>query len=119
MIITIKENDNITAVEDKGYFIALETKITEELREEGLIRDLIRHIQTLRKDADFNVDDRIELLLRGDSELLAAADKHRSYLMNETLVTHFGILYGPAEIEKELKIEQYTINVMLRRAKGA
>jgi isoleucyl-tRNA synthetase len=119
LIVNTQENDNIAAVEEKGYFVAIDTKISDDLKEEGLVRDLIRHIQTLRKEAGFNVDDRIELLLTGDANLLTAADKHRSYLMNETLTTHFGILSGPAEIEKELNIEQYTVNVTLRRAKGA
>jgi isoleucyl-tRNA synthetase len=78
------------AAEDRGYVVALETTITPELREEGLVRDLTHYVQDMRKRAGFNIEDHIQLSLYTSEDLvaslgkLAAADKaelacHRRY----------------------------------------
>src|SRR5260221_11250279 len=51
------------AAEDRGYVVALETTITPELREEGLVRDLTHYVQDMRKRAGFNIEDHIALAL--------------------------------------------------------
>ena len=50
------------AVEDSGYMVVLDTRLTPDLLYEGLARELIRRIQALRKRADFALNDRIEIL---------------------------------------------------------
>ena len=57
--------------EERGYIVALETTITPELREEGLIRDLTHYIQDKRKKAGLNIDDHIGLALNTDNAELA------------------------------------------------
>jgi isoleucyl-tRNA synthetase len=54
------------AAEDRGYIVALETTITPELREEGLVRDLTHYVQDMRKRAGFDVEDHIVLYTEGD-----------------------------------------------------
>jgi isoleucyl-tRNA synthetase len=58
--------------------VKLDTKLTPELRREGMAREVIRHVQALRKDSGFNVDDRIALAVDSeDAEITAVfADKH-------------------------------------------
>jgi len=51
------------AAEDRGYVVALETTITPELREEGLVRDLTHYVQDMRKRAGFDIEDHIGLAL--------------------------------------------------------
>jgi isoleucyl-tRNA synthetase len=66
--------------------VALDTRITPELRREGLARDVVRHIQQLRKDIGLNIEDRIEVAYRTDDAHLAQAiEGWKSYLMAETL----------------------------------
>ncbi len=66
-----------------GILVALDTTITPELEEEGLARDLVRQIQELRKDAGYNVDDRIQLAIIGAEESLIK--NFGGFIQNETL----------------------------------
>ncbi|GAC1344474.1 MAG: isoleucine--tRNA ligase [Candidatus Dormibacteria bacterium] len=67
--------------------VSLDTAITDDLRLEGLIRELSRKVNDLRKQADLALDDRITLHLETDGELARAVDVHREHLMAETLAT--------------------------------
>src|SRR5690606_35081652 len=73
-------------VERSGtHAVALDLELDDELRREGLARDVVRAIQGARKSAGLNVDDRIHLTLGGDGELLDAARAHERYVAGETL----------------------------------
>jgi len=75
-------------VERSGtHAVALNLELTDELVREGLAREVVRAIQNARKNAGLNVEDRIELTLGGDDELLAAARAHEDYVAGETLAT--------------------------------
>ena len=66
--------------------LELDLRITDELHREGLMREVIRNVQTARKAAGLNVDDRINLsLVTSDEELLLAISEHKDTIMNETL----------------------------------
>ncbi|MGH2841724.1 MAG: DUF5915 domain-containing protein, partial [Solirubrobacteraceae bacterium] len=59
--------------------------LDEELRREGLAREVVHAVQNARKAAGLAVEDRIVLLLGGDDELLDAARAHEAYLVGEVL----------------------------------
>ena len=66
--------------------VTLDTNITPELRREGMARDFIRLVQTLRKDKDFNVSDRIELQYStNNSELALALKENHNYISEQVL----------------------------------
>ncbi|HEU5004922.1 MAG TPA: isoleucine--tRNA ligase [Candidatus Saccharimonadales bacterium] len=66
--------------------VTISTKITPELRQEGLMRELIRHIQNARKNAGLNVDDRIELDIKSNSDSVNQAFKNfKTEIFAETL----------------------------------
>ena len=67
--------------------MALDPKLTPELIEEGLVRDLVRGIQNLRKDKGLEVTDRIALSLSGSPAVRAAAENHHEHLLAETLAS--------------------------------
>lgn len=74
------------AVEDGGYVVILDTAMTPGLAQEGLARELVRRIQNLRKAADFELDDRIEIAYSDASDGIAAVMKRFSeYIRQETL----------------------------------
>jgi len=83
----LTEELNIKAVV-KGEELALDLELTPELRQEGLMREVIRHVQSARKDAGLNVDDRIELSLEAeDGTLVAAITYFKQEIAEETLAT--------------------------------
>jgi len=65
--------------------VALDPAVTEELRREGLARELVSRVQRLRRDAGLEVTDRIRLGVRGTAAVLAAAREHREVVAGETL----------------------------------
>jgi isoleucyl-tRNA synthetase len=96
-------------VERSGtHAVALDLELDDELRREGLAREVVHAVQAARKSAGLNVEDRISLTLGGDAELLAAARAHEEYVARETLATalrYDGADGAPAQIEgRELRI---------------
>jgi isoleucyl-tRNA synthetase len=70
-----------------GNLVILETAVDETLAREGRARELVHHIQQMRKDAGFEVSDRIVVYLDGDPGLEPLLAAHRDYLLSETLGT--------------------------------
>ena len=72
---------------EAGHAVALQLELDDELRREGLAREIVHAVQNARKEAGLEITDRIELALGGDEELLAAARAHEAYLAGEVLAT--------------------------------
>ena len=71
---------------DNKAVVTLDTVVTDELKREGMARDFVRLIQTLRKDKDFNISDRIELCYQtADAELNKALNENQSYVAEQVL----------------------------------
>jgi isoleucyl-tRNA synthetase len=69
-----------------GDEVAIDVTLTPELRREGLMREIVRHIQAARKAAGLNVDDRINLGIKSsDADLEMATQEHSSAIKSETL----------------------------------
>jgi isoleucyl-tRNA synthetase len=72
---------------EAGHAVALQLELDDELRREGLAREIVHAVQNARKEAGLEITDRIELSLTGDAELLEAAREHEAYLTGEVLAT--------------------------------
>jgi isoleucyl-tRNA synthetase len=68
-----------------SHAVALELEIGDDLRREGLVREIVHAVQLARRDAGLDISDRIELTLDGDELLLDAARAHEDYLSGEVL----------------------------------
>jgi isoleucyl-tRNA synthetase len=79
------EKAGLKVLNEGSLTIALDPKITPELLAEGLVRDLVRGIQSLRKDSGFNVTDRIAVEIDAPPDIRNAVDGHALYIMAETL----------------------------------
>ena len=107
------------AVEDGGYIVVLDSRLSAGLVEEGLARELIRRIQNLRKIADFALDDRIEIVYCDASDAIdAVMQLFSGYISKETLADSLqaGDLVGEYISESiEIRGESLRLGVKLAR----
>ncbi len=91
VILTMRAPEGYSVEREGAHAVALEQAIDEQLREEGWAREIVHAVQSARKTAGLEVEDRIALRLSGDPALLAAAEAHRDYVAGETLAVDFGL----------------------------
>ncbi|NWG07938.1 MAG: isoleucine--tRNA ligase [Chloroflexi bacterium] len=89
--------EGFAVAEDGPYVAALVTELTPELIQEGLAREFVRRVQDLRKSADLDVADRIELFVEASAGLRSAIEAHRDYITAETLTSTLVFGQPPAE----------------------
>src|SRR5262249_6442035 len=96
------------------FQMMLDARVTDELKSEGLARDVIRQVQDYRKDSRLNIEDRIALYLSTDSpRLQAAIDAHRDHIAAETLTVQWTDS-PPGEV-REVKIEGQELKIAIRK----
>ena len=95
-----------------SHAVALELELDEELRREGLAREIVHAVQNARKAAGLQVEDRIVLALGGDDELLAAAREHEAYLAQETLALR--VSYDAPDDAPEATIDGRPLRISVR-----
>ena len=81
----VRDELNVKRLEFGAPDVRLDTEITEDLKLEGLAREVVRAIQDLRKKTGLNVEDRIDTRYEADGLLLRALQRHADYMKNETL----------------------------------
>ncbi len=79
------EKTGLKVINEGSLTVALDPEVTEELRREGQIRDLVRGVQNLRKEKGLDVTDRISLAVHGSEEMRTALTEFEDYLLAETL----------------------------------
>ena len=84
-----------------GYLVGLDCSVDDELRAEGMARELVNRVQRLRRDVGLEVSDRIELEIRGADLVEAAARAHRDYIAGETLAVRVRVGAGSRDEEGE------------------
>jgi isoleucyl-tRNA synthetase len=104
LIINEMSLEGHSAVSDGGLTVAVETDLSEELIQEGYVRDIVRHVQSMRKEADFNVEDRITVVCLAENGVGEAIKKFEDYFRSEVLAIKltFGKVSG--ELTKEISV---------------
>ena len=85
LLISTQQKDGFFAVQDGELVVALDTTLTEELIREGFVNEIISKVQTMRKDADFVVTDRIELGVSGNEMLEKLIKENSEEICRATL----------------------------------
>ena len=91
--------------------VGLDSKVTDELKKEGYVRDLIRGIQNLRKESGLNVTDRIKLEVGGDDLLKAAFEMFTDFISNETLAQEIKWNAGVSGNQIEADDKKWSIKI--------
>ena len=101
---------------EKGVTVAVDTVITPELRTEGLARELVRRIQVMRKDAGFNIEDRITTYSLAEGALAEAVATWAEYIKVETLSLDLVVAAPPPQSYSETHtIEGMAITLGVKR----
>jgi len=109
--------EGLAVAEEGGYLVGVTTSLTEELRREGLAREVVRRIQTLRKEADFKIEDTIVTYFEAHPILVQVMEEHGEYIKRETLST--ALVQGgapPGCVTKSYSIDGYGITLALKQS---
>ena len=98
VLISIKQKEGYASTSNNRTCVVLETELTEELILEGLAREFVRKVQSLRKDADFVITDHINIYYNGTEAIDKMLDMYRDYIMGEVL---------GEKLVKDDKLEEY------------
>jgi len=113
--VRIKARPGWAAANAKGVVLVLSTELTPELLAEGLSRDLVRVIQDQRKDLNCDFTDRIEIEIVTESpELQAAIEKHRDFIMQETLAVSICLEALDSVEPTSVKVGDYEAQLYVR-----
>jgi len=104
--------------QERGVTVALDIELTDELIAEGLARETVNRIQNMRKTADFDITDRIKIMVSGSELLLAAIDLHADWIRNETLGLELEVASDPdGDLVSSFEIDSERLTVGVRRIK--
>ena len=112
VLITRKPKEGLVVASQGSIVVGLETALTPELVAEGNAREFVSHVQSMRKEADFEVTQRITVTVETDAEMKAALEAHLDYVKNETLATVVEFAVTDAESvvlnghETKIKVEK-------------
>ncbi len=101
---------------ENGISVVLDTVVTDELKSEGHARDVVRFIQDLRKEAGYNVDDRIYVMISADDPIRSAVTDFADYISRETLALELR-QKGDMEWDKEklVDIDGVEVKIAVRK----
>ena len=111
LIIQNEQKDGYFAVSDAELTVVLDINLTEELITEGFVREIISKVQTMRKDADFNVTDRIEIGISGNDKLFALAEANSAEICGDTLAKSLTATLSETAKEWDINGEKVTLSV--------
>jgi len=98
LLLSMHAPDGYSVEREGAHAVALDLAIDEDLRREGRAREIVHAVQSARKTAGLQIEDRIELALDGAPELIDAAAVHKPYLAGETLALNIDV-GGAAALE--------------------
>ena len=102
---------------DGGVTVALDTEITPDLRNEGFAREFVNRVQNMRKDAGFDVTDRISIYYSGTEVLNAALEAMQEYIAHETLAVDVHSTLHAGEISTKENINGELCDISIERAR--
>lgn len=105
-------------VQSGGPFVAaLDPELSDELRREGMAREVVHRVQRLRKEAGYDYTTRIAIALDGAEEVLAAVNAHAGFVSGETLARRLDVGKRAAEpdVEADVAIDGTTVTVGIQR----
>ena len=111
VLVTRAPKAGLVVASEGATVVALETTLSPELVAEGLAREFVSHVQAMRKEADFEVTQRINVTVETDAELKAALETHIESVKGETLTVEFA--FGAVEAES-VDLNGHAAKIMIK-----
>lgn len=109
LLISDKNKKGYQTVSEKGITVILNTELSQELIQEGLMRELVSKIQTMRKESGFNVTDHIVVTYSCGEKLAEVIEKYKSEIMQDTLAD--SITAGSGASLKDINGEEISLSL--------
>ena len=110
VIVERQEKEGLTILNDGSLTIALDTVLTQDLIDEGIVREFIRHIQNLRKDSGLDVTDRIKIIYDAPADIAKAIENLANVIKDETLAVEIAA-DSSANVEAEVDEKKIKIGI--------
>jgi len=98
---------------DGPYVVALDPVITDDLRAEGLAREVVNRVQRMRKDAGYEYTTRIRLWVAGDEQVQRAVTVHAAFIRDETLARELDVGGRGAQPDLEQQVDLDGVTAVL------
>jgi isoleucyl-tRNA synthetase len=108
----------LALAQEAGYAVAIDTTVDDELRAEGIARDVIRLLNELRKSAGLEISDRVRVRVHADGRVEAALHAHRDWVAREVLAVEFDVLplADAPDHATSVELDDDVVAVVLERA---
>src|SRR5699024_6295931 len=110
----LKNKDGYCAASNGNISVVLDTTLTDDLILEGLAREVVRKVQSLRKEADFVITDRINLYYNGEEIVDVMLDKYMNYVKEETLSIE---VIKDESLDKNIPVNDLMMGLKVERRK--
>ncbi|MDE7246631.1 MAG: isoleucine--tRNA ligase, partial [Lachnospiraceae bacterium] len=114
LLIDMAQKEGFVAEADNYVTVVLDTNLTEELVEEGFVYEVISKIQNMRKDADFEVMDRIKVSFSGNEKVAQIAAKNEGMIAGKVLADSIGTGESLA-VSKEWNVNGETVTISIEK----
>ncbi|MQG20536.1 MAG: isoleucine--tRNA ligase [SAR202 cluster bacterium] len=116
ILVEVSDKEGFVSSVDAGRTVILETQLSEELVSEGLAREVVHRIQTMRREADFDIADRIITYYGGHEVLTDVIMEHSTYISEETLSSELILAPPPEEaFSQPVKINDLGIELGVKK----
>ncbi len=112
--VRVREREGFVAEAGRGFVVVLDTHLTPGLQREGLVRELVHHVQQLRREADLRVDQRVVLWVEGPPEVLEAVEEHRQSVAEEVLAVRVEVGAGPEGFRRQVSVLGHPVALTLQ-----
>lgn len=116
LLISTAQKDGFVAQSDGGFTVVLDINLTDELLEEGFVREIISKIQTMRKEADFEVQDHILVSYTGNDKIADIITKNNTEIASEVLAQKISEVRLTDGYTKEWKVNGEEVTFTVKKA---
>ncbi|MCJ7666384.1 MAG: DUF5915 domain-containing protein, partial [Actinobacteria bacterium] len=114
LLLEIKNREGLGVETDGEFTVGLPTDIPEELVAEGFARELVHHIQNLRKEAGFEIENTINTSIEAPAFQQETIEKFGSYISKETLTDSLGQEFGPGMFVRQVRVNGIDLKIGIK-----